>query len=189
MRQLRIAASVLLMFSLSACAVTMSQQPATMDNIQTIRAARIPNVAVGTFGPAPSLPAHADTAITFRADSLSAPSGSFSAYLRQTLITQLTASGRFDANSPIVISGLLTESNADTALDRPHAVLGAEFTVTRGGQQIFRKSLQVEDSWTGDFFGAVAIPDAMNHYTALYSKLVGVLMLDPGFRAAVASTP
>lgn len=38
----------------------------------------------------------------------------------------------------------------------------------------------------GAFTGAVAIPDALNHYSALYAALADKLFADPEFRAALA---
>lgn len=163
----------------------LPQHAATLENIQAIRAAGIPNVSVGPFALAPGLPEDMDRSIGIRAVSVSSPDGSFSTYLRQTLITELTAGGRLDPSSPIVIGGQLSESRVETGISEAHAVLGANFAVTRDGKIVFNKAFEVHDDWQGDFLGAVAIPAAMDHYTALYSRLVGALLMDNEFRAAV----
>jgi hypothetical protein len=185
MTRYRIAAVLALALATAGCSMGLPQHAATLENIQAMRAAGIPNVGVGTFALAPGLPEGMDRSIGIRAVSVSSPDGSFSTYLRQTLITELTAGGKLDPASPIVIGGQLTESRIDAGLAEANAVLGANFTVTRDGKTVFSKAFEVHDAWKGDFLGAVAIPAAMDHYTALYSRLVGALLADGEFRAAV----
>lgn len=184
MTPLRVAAVFALALSTAGCAMGLPQHTATLENIQAMRAAGIAKVGVGTFALAPDLPESMDRTIGIRAVTVSSPDGSFSTYLRQTLITELTAGGKLDPNSPIVIGGALTESKIDAGIGQAHAVLGANFSVTRDGKIVFSKAFEVHDDWQGDFLGAVAIPAAMDHYTALYSKLVGALLTDTEFRAA-----
>jgi hypothetical protein len=49
---------------------------------------------------------------------------------------------------------------------------------------VFDKTLSAETVWDSNFLGAVAIPDAFNHYTGLFAELAGKLYADPEFVAA-----
>ena len=44
--------------------------------------------------------------------------------------------------------------------------------------------MSVDAKWESTFIGAVAIPDAMNNYYALYDKLTLSLLTDADFKAA-----
>jgi hypothetical protein len=83
-----------------------------------------------------------------------------------------------------VITGFLQESQVDPAISEGSAKLAARFVVMRAGSAVYDKELTVSSKWESSFLGAVAIPAAINEYTALYRKLVGVLLDDPTFQAA-----
>jgi hypothetical protein len=120
-----------------------------------------------------------------RASRASAPTGgSFAEYLRETLIIELKSAGLLNPSSPVVITGFLQESQVDPAISEGSAKLAARFVVMRAGSAVYDKELTVSSKWESSFLGAVAIPAAINEYTALYRKLVGVLLDDPTFQAA-----
>ena len=176
----------LALLALGACASPALAPPEpTLANLQAVRGARMAPSAVGEFKLAAGLTPGMDRSVAVRASSQAAPGGSFARHLGETLAAELRGAGRLDPGSRIVISGELTESSVSSSLPHGHAALGATFRVTRGGKLVFEKPLRVEDSWRSAFLGAEAIPDALNHYTALYPTLVGVLVSDPDFAAAV----
>src|SRR5690606_487165 len=105
--------------------------------------------------------------------TLRPPGGdSFSKYLGDCLATELRAAGKFDAASGLVVSGLLTESRVSSGVPTGEAALAATFIVTRDGARVYEKTLSVRSTWESSVIGAVAIPDAINQYTALYGRLV-----------------
>jgi hypothetical protein len=174
-----------LALSLAACATALPPPEANLDSIQAIRSANLPSLGVAAFTAAPGMPGRT---ISVRADSMDAPGGkSFADYLQATLEAQLKGAGKFDPAAGAVIGGVLDQSHLDSAMSGATAWLGATFTVRRDGRELYRKALKVEDHWPGAILGATAIPDAMNHYTALYSKLVQALLDDPAFRVAAKS--
>ncbi len=171
--------------TLAACAEAPLPPPeATLDNIQAVRAGNLPPLRVGAFTAAPGKPTEMDKSVAVRAGVQPAPGGSFAKYLGDTLAADLKGAGKLDDSSTLVISGLVTETHLDSAMQSPHAALAAKFTLIRGGVTVFEKVLRVESSWDGDFMGAVAIPDAFNHYTGLFPKLAAALFADPDFQAA-----
>lgn len=174
---------------LSACAMPMASHQPSMSNIERLRKPETPKLTVGDFRLEPGKPAAMDRAVNIRGSTLVSPDGkSYALFLKETLATELRAAGKLDTAGAIVVSGLLNESRVDAAMSVGTASLGAIFIVTRDGREVYRKALRVEATWTSNFIGAVAIPMAMNQYTALYSDLVGKLLDDPDFQAAVRAT-
>lgn len=174
---------------LSACAMPMASHQPSLSNIERLRKPKTPKLTVGDFRLEPGKPAAMDRAVSIRGSTLVSPDGkSYALFLKETLATELRAAGKLDTAGAIVVSGLLNESRVNAAMNVGTASLGAIFIVTRDGREVYRKPLRVEATWTSNFIGAVAIPMAMNQYTALYSDLVGKLLDDPDFQAAVRAT-
>lgn len=181
-------APALLAILLAAGGCTASRldtpQP-TFSGLQAVRAADIPALAVGRFAAGPGLPRGRDRAIMIRAAALRPPQGtSFADYLGETLRSALASAGRLEPASALGISGLLTENRVDSGFGRGRGVLAAEFIVTRGDREIWRKTLRVERDWDSSVLGAVAYIRADQNYGALYQMLVEALLADPDFRAA-----
>jgi len=176
---------VVLLLALGACALPplIAPEP-NLDSIQAIRAAGLQSLAVGVFKPAPGAPSRMDGAIMARAGLESAPEGSFSKYLGDTLAAQLKGAGKLDPTAPRVVSGLITDTYLATERATSEGRLAARFTLTRGGQLVFEKTFSVRETWDSDFVGDVAIPDAFNHYAGFFPKLVAQLLADKDFQAA-----
>lgn len=139
---------------------------------------------VGAFVPGQAVSRSADSSLMVRAGVLNAPGGSFAKYLGDTVAADLKAAGRYDAGSSLEISGLLTETHVGSMGPHGHARLAADFTLAREGKAVFGKRVEASSEWSSDFVGAVAIPEAMNHYLGLYQQLVGQLLADKDFRQA-----
>ncbi len=181
-------AAALLCLSLTAC-VTVKLPPATAsaDNVQKLRAAPLAPAAAGTFALAAGKPADMDTRVGgLRGSSLEPSNGSFARHLRDTLVAELVAAGLHDEKSAIRIDAELTESALDAAIGTGTGSLGARFTVTRAGKQVYSKTLRVQQSWESSFVGAVALPEAINRYGSFHKLLIGQLFDDAEFRAALA---
>ena len=185
LRKITAMPAVLAFALLTGCATQLGAPVASADNTTKARATGMGPVQVGEFALAPGKDKSLDASISVRASSASAPTGgSFSQYLRETLIVELKSAGLLNPGSPAVITGLLTESQVDPAIREGSAKLGARFVVTRAGATVYDRELTVSSKWESSFIGAVAIPAAINEYTALYRKLVGVLLDDPKFQEA-----
>lgn len=169
----------------TGCAsVKMPEPTASMGNLEKLRAANMVPAKAGNFkSSTPSL----DSDLSgLRGSSLHAASGSFSQQLKSEIIVELKSAGLYDEASKVTIEGLLTDSKVDAAIGTGTARLAARFTVDRDEKRVFDKELSVESSWESSFVGAVAIPEAINHYSALYKALVGKLFEDSEFLAAVS---
>ena len=178
---------VLVSVGLTACSMGALPPPeASLDNIQAIRAAALPPLAVGAFTPGPGGPTAMDRALVIRAGVQSAPGGSFARYLGDTLAAELKGAGRLDPSSDLKVTGVITHSHLDSTIGTARAELSARFTLTRGSRVLFDRTFDDDATWTSDWVGAAAIPDAFNHYLGLFPRLVGQLLTDPDFRKAVA---
>jgi hypothetical protein len=184
MRVLALAALALL---LAGCATPpMAAHQPTLRNVQALRAADVPLIELGAFELAPGRPARMDRLIEIRASVLRAPNdGTFSSYLRQTLEAELQAAGKLAVDGDVVLSAQLTQSAIETSPPDSRGAVAARFVLTRAGAVVFDRELVAREEWPSSFIGAIAIPQAMDRYTALYPTLVTMLLTDPEFRAAL----
>lgn len=186
-RGLRLAVVVLGASLLAACGtVQMGAPQASIDSIRTVRAAGIGPVAVGAFAPAAGMDKTADASVGVRATTLAAPRGSFAGYLGETLEAELQGAGLIDKGGSRVVEGWLTDRQVDASIGRGRGRLAARFVVKQDGAAVYDKELDVAADWESSFVGAVAIPAAINEFTALFRKLALNLVNDPDFRRAMA---
>jgi hypothetical protein len=170
---------------LAACAsLPMAPPQASLDNIQSLRAANLAPMRVGEFVAGPGRPKEMDRRISVRANTMAAPGGSFARYLGDTIAAELNGAGTLDPKSDLVLSGVITDSHVESMSAVGKASLAARFTLRRGGKVVFEKTLSTKADWDSNFMAVVAVPDAFNHYTGLFRVLATQLFADPDFRAA-----
>jgi hypothetical protein len=159
----------------------------SIDNAQKAKASISAPVALGEFSLESGKPAALDTGLNVRSNTVSSPvDGSFAKYLKQTLTVELNAAGLLDPKADRVIHGRLTDSQLDASMSRGNGSLAARFMVLRAGATVYDKEHRVAADWESSFVGAIAIPAAINEYSALYRKLVAALLADTAFREALA---
>lgn len=184
-RRAFVAALILSGAVLTGCAqIKLGAPAANVDNIQKAKATGMAPVALGDFKPAAGF--KEDAAVSVRGNSVASPvDASFAKYLKENLRVDLQAAGLLDAASRTVVSGELVDAKVDASMSQGAGSLVARFVVTRQGGKVFDKQLQVGSTWESSFMGPVAIPAAVNGFTALYRQLVTKLLDDAEFRAAV----
>jgi hypothetical protein len=175
---------------LAGCAeMPMSLPKPTIENAAKLRGGTpaIGPVEVGTFTLDAAQSASLDKGVSIRSNMVRSPvAGSFAQYLRETLRVELQSAGLLDAKSDAVITGTLLDSTVEAPVGTGKAALAARFVVTRAGAVRYDRALRTQASWDSPFMGVSAIPQAAGQYEALYRKLVGTLLDDAAFRAAVA---
>jgi hypothetical protein len=183
-----VTSALVMLTALAGCTSVMPPPTAGGENTQALRAANLTPANVGAFKLAPGRPASMDKELAggLRGGNISAPSGSYSQHLKETLRAELNSAGLLDPQSKVVIEGQLTDSKVDAAIGTGTSRLAARFQVTRDGKTLYDKELVAEDSWDSSFVGAVAIPKAIERYGATYKLLVGKLLSDSDFRRALA---
>jgi hypothetical protein len=158
---------------------------ATIGTTELILKQRV-KLAVGPFGAAPGVENHA---LGMRASSLHGGSdGTFSTYLRDAVVSELQTAGSYETgNDGLQLSGVLTRNELDCGIKTGSAAVGGKFSLTRNGQTTFSKAFVAEHEWESSFIGAVAIPMAIDNYTATVQQLLGKLFADSEFVAALHS--
>jgi hypothetical protein len=186
-RMARRAALAAMLVGLVGCAaVKMPPANAAAGTVESLRGAALAPAGTGSFTLASGRPAEMDRSLGgLRGSSVSPASGSFAQQLKEQLITDLRAAGLYDEASKVVIEGQLTDSRVDAAIGTGTGRLAARFLVKRAGATVYDKELAVEEQWESSFVGAVALPAAVNHYTAFYPALTRKLADDPDFRNAL----
>jgi hypothetical protein len=185
---IRLASVAVVSLALFGCATVKMPVPtaASADNLSTLRSANLGPARASAFVLAPGKPAAMDKTLDgLRGSSVEPQNGSFAATLREELVVELKAAGLYDESSKTIIAGELTDSMVDAAIGTGTGRLGAHFTVTRDGKSVYDKVLTVDAKWESSFVGAIALPTAINQYTALYKTLAGKLFADPDFQKAL----
>lgn len=187
-RAMRLLAVVGAAYVLVGCAsVKLPAPAASADTVQQLRSAQLVTARAGTFALAPGKSGELDRQVGgLRGSSVTPESGSFSQYLKDTLVAELKAGGLYDEAADAVIEARLVDSQVDAAIGTGTARLVARFTVQRAGHLRLDKEFGVDARWESSFVGAVALPMAINQYTALYKSLVAKLFADDEFRRALA---
>jgi hypothetical protein len=135
----------------------MDSAQSSTDNIQKAKAAGIRPLNVGEFTADADVPPEQ------------------AQHLKDNLIVDLQGAGLLDPSATVTIQGRLI----DAELGKRSGMLGARFTVTRaGGSTVFDRELRTSSAWRK---GA----DIGKEHAALFRKLVGILLSDPGLRNAV----
>lgn len=126
--------------------------------------------------------------VSLRGASMGSPSadGTFSGYLRDALIAELTASGRYseEAERTIALELLRHEINA-SGIKEGEARLAVRVVVSGGKDGRFEKTYEATHTWPSSFVGAVAIPAAYDNYGTAVQKLLLAVLSDPGFQTAI----
>lgn len=154
----------------------------SLESVELLRQSAFPALAVGDFVVAPDVEGDM-TSVTVRFNKRTLPHGeSFATYLQASIVTELNAAGKYDSAATTVLTGELLESR----LDGGRAMLVVRISVVRSGRNVYDKVLREESRWKPEVLGEVAIPDAFNQYTELYSKLILRLFRDDAFKTAIA---
>ena len=189
-RVLRIGATLAIVFAgLVGCArIPLAPPQPSMANIEALRGTQLAPVALGEFTLGPGKSPSLDKSLDVRTNTVHSPYGdSFSLYLREVLLTELRSAGKLDTASPAVVSAMLTNSVLEAGPSVGRGTLAATFTVRRDGRLVYERAFSEQAEWPSSVIGAIAIPAAVDGYTALFKKLVGQLVRDPAFGTATSS--
>jgi hypothetical protein len=169
---------------LMGCAATAPQYQTANSNIQTLSEgtakAGVGNFAYGRKGAQLNR-------LTLRGSSYNSPiEGSWVAYVREALKTELIAANRFSENSDAIITGTLLENTLDgSGTNVGVARISMEFVVERSSGVVYKRQLTIDKQWESSFIGAIAIPAAQQNYIAAISELLGKLFADNDFKRAI----
>jgi hypothetical protein len=163
------------------CAGVAPNYSPSIDNVELLKAAKIPASKLGKITVKADMPG--SRSIALRAASIASPVGiDFGDYLAYALRQELELAKLYDSNASAEISGTLLRNNIDAGgLATNSGQMQARFVVKRGGAVVFDKTKQIEHRWESAFAGAVAIPLAANNYVVMVQKLISSLVSDSDF--------
>ncbi|EHR72647.1 hypothetical protein BurJ1DRAFT_3844 [Burkholderiales bacterium JOSHI_001] len=168
---------------LSGCALQAPRYQPSIDNVEAIKKAGV-KANVGAFTVAPG--ATGGSSISLRGNTMSAPTGDYAAYLADALKQELTLAGGLDLKASVEVGGVLVKNDiAAGGMSTNSGEIEARFVVRSGSQVRYDATQRVDLSWESSFVGAVAIPKAQQQYPVLVQKLIGKLLADPQFLAAL----
>ncbi|PFH11653.1 TonB family protein [Collimonas sp. PA-H2] len=171
------------LLALTGCAAVAPNYQPTNDNVRTLQALPGGKVAVGQF----TAKDKSLESLSIRAGSYNSPyNGSYAEYLKAALRAELEGSGKFDAASPVVVTGQLLENSLDGAsFTTGTAKISARFVVTQSGAKTFDKVVAGASQWESSVIGMVAIPAARANYIDTIRKLLANLFADRDFQTAL----
>lgn len=170
---------------LVGCAGPAPHYAPSIDNVEMLKKSGMAPVRTGTVAVAPEL--KTGQSITIRANTMVSGVGNhYGDYLASALRQELELAKLYDARSDTEVSGTLLRNDINAGgLSTNSGEVAARFVVRRGNQVRYDKVQQVLHEWEGAFAGAVAIPRAAGNYPVMVQKLIGKLLTDTDFLAAV----
>jgi hypothetical protein len=175
------------LLALEGCASFKLPAPtANIENVSALRDSRVAKAGVSSFSLAGGKAAALDKSVSVRGSTIAPEKGTFAAYLGETLRSDLQAADKYDANSPTVILGELLDNQLHAAgASQADALLSVRFRVKRSSDVLYEKVIDQRASWKSSFVGAIAIPDAINHFGDQFRLILLQLYKDPQFQAAL----
>jgi hypothetical protein len=167
----------------SGCAITLPPPTASADTVRALRDADIQPMRVGAF--TVDAANTQGSSVSLRGNSVAPAQGNFADHLAQAARAELAAAGKLDEKSARVLSGVLVRNDVDASgVSVGTANHVARFRLDVEGKRVYEKEQRVDGLWDSSFMGAVAIPAAVNGFSAGFQKLLQKLFTDPEFLKA-----
>ncbi len=163
--------------------------PAAQASLKQLKQRGAPKLAVGTVQ-AVGNAASSDSGIGCRAILRVKPpeeTPTFSAYVRQALITELTAAGMYDANSKVVISADLSHVDFNSTGDG-EVEMNVAFTV-RGGASPVHIDRQLKDKFDAGFFAYSACANTAEAFPKLLEQVISGFLASQPLALSLAPSP
>lgn len=185
MKKLYFAATFLLIGLLSGCSTVAPEYPGSRKNVEAIKSLGDVKIAVGKFADSES--PDNKKQLSMRANTLTSPYGpTFSSYVESAIRKELVLAGNYSEKSRIIVSGILHKNDIDASgINIGTGICEVEFSVARNDLIVFNKRITQTHQWESSFAAAVAIPKAINEYSAIIEKLINNLFIDKEFIRAV----
>jgi len=173
-------AIIFVVLSLSACTSVAPPYRPSLINAQQLKKMTHP-LALGEFSAEkPEL-----EKITVRASTFEANDGSFSAYLKNAIKSELVLASMLGTEGDAELTATLLTNELNTSnLVTGEGKISARFFVIMNKALTYDKVREATITFPSSFFGAHAIPNAINAYPDLVQRLIETLYLDQDFAAA-----
>jgi hypothetical protein len=174
--------TVALSLLVTACSMQAPPYQVSLENVQTIKRAKLEKVNVGSITSTKQL-----DSISIRGSSMYAPTNkSYGLYLTKALEDELKLAKLWSGVSSTVITGVMLTNDIDVSgFSEGTGDASAKFVVTRGDKVIFDKIISANHTFESSFIGAIAIPNAQANYVNLIQILIKNLFEDEEFISAL----
>jgi len=180
MRLIRNAAAVLSVFAtlgLTACGYTINPYGVSPDNVKALKASEIKPVAVGTFTAANP---GTNFIICRAAGPVDTPDNKpFETYVQNAFVDELKLAGLYDAQSPIVVQGVLQQLDFNSVIGVAHWVFRLSISSNRAQGFEVKSSYDFSTNWIAD----KACQQVAQAFAPAVQKLIADTVANPGFRA------
>ena len=184
MKRAALCAAVATLALISACSTPAPRYQPSIENVESLKRSSGP-VTVGVFAVKPGM-LNANAVGLRAASMVSSVGADYAAYLGDAIRQELELAGKLSPKSHIEVSGVLTRNEINAGgMSTNDGALEALFTVKKEGVVRYSKSKRADASWESSFVGAIAIPKAQQQYPLLVQSLLGQLIGDAEFQAAV----
>lgn len=172
---------IILAMLFSGCAHKASEYKADFSSINELKEFNLKSMSVSKCYYEKNNPEV--TQIGLRGSTMISPyEGNFADYLEFALKEHLQSAQLFDKQSKYSVSGIFIKNHfSANGLATGNANLSAKFILKLDNKIIFEKVYEIEYQWESSFFGAVAIPNALQNYPLAVQKLINKLMSDKDF--------
>lgn len=147
------------------------------------------NISAGKFSVEtvqPTDPAAKVNNISLRASSLKSASGTFSKYIENALISDLSEMGLYDTSSSSSIGVTVLKNDIDiSGLSEGSGILEGLVQVKRSQKTVLEKRYSATTKFESSFVGAVAIPKGQQEYPNLVRAFLQKIYADPEFKQAI----
>lgn len=175
---------VIAALALSACASVPAVRYQTSLNASVVLGAGEP--AEGGFARAAK--GVNDRTVGMRGSTMesSSPERTFSSFIRDAVIAELRAAGRYAEGATRRVSVELLKHDVSIAgISTGYAALTARFKVEDAGEVRFDRVHEVRHEWESSFIGAVAMRSGLDNYPTAVQRLIEQLFADPEFQEAL----
>lgn len=130
--------------------------------------------------------AHSVNRLSLRGAALLSPSGTFSKYLEDALVSDLKEARIYDAASRTVLHAVILKNEVDiVGVSVGHATMEVQLRITHDGQPRLDKRYSASVSFDSHFMGSIAIPAGQTAYASVVRELLRNMYSDPQFTAAI----
>jgi hypothetical protein len=181
----RFAAAFITALALHGCALKAPVYAPSIDNVETMKRSGMRTVALGSFSVMAG--AQGGSSIGLRGSPMESSVGAdYAAYLGEALRQELVLAGKLDPKSEIEVAGTLMKNDiAAGGISTNSGEIEARFVVRRAGSTRFDAVKRADSTWESSFVGGIAIPKAQQQYPLMVQQLLGKLLADPSFMAAL----
>jgi hypothetical protein len=159
----------------SGCAYNASPYGASLQNVESIKSAKIAPVKVGTFQAAVA----GQSTITCRAAGPVTVKPSFAGYIQEALINELKLAGAYDPASPTELTGRLDSVDFSSGISDGNWT----FALTVSNNKGKSTSINTVHSFSGSFVADKACQEVAQAFGPAVQQLIGELVRKPEFRA------